>query len=230
MTRCGGSWSGDRRGPLLPRHAGLVHRRLRRRDPRPGGRLGRDQQRQGHPGRRPHRLGQDPLGVPVVARPARQHPAPGGPEAALPGPLRQPAQGARRRRRAQPARAADRHPAGRPAPRPAGPRHPRGHPLRRHPARGAPGVRQDPAGRLHHDAGVAVPRAHQRRPRGAGGRRDGDPGRGARGRRAPSAAPTSPSPWSGWTPCSSGPPSASACRPRCVRSTRSPASSAARAR
>ena len=39
-------------------------------------------------------------------------PPPAEPRAALPGALRQPAQGARRRRRAQPARPADRHPAG----------------------------------------------------------------------------------------------------------------------
>ena len=40
-------------------------------------------------------------------------PGAGGPAAALPGPLRLAAQGARRRRRAQPARPAGRHPAGR---------------------------------------------------------------------------------------------------------------------
>ncbi len=57
-----------------------------------------------------------------------------------------------------------------------------GHPLRRHPARRAPLAGHPPAGHPDHHPRVAVPDAHVGRPRRADGRRDGDPGRGARGR------------------------------------------------
>ena len=82
----------------------------RRRHPprRAPGRPSRGRQR---PGRGAHRLGQDAGRVPLVARPAGHRAAPRTGTAPLPGPLRLPAQGARRRRRAQPPRAADRHPA-----------------------------------------------------------------------------------------------------------------------
>ena len=114
----------------------------------------------------------------------------------------------------------DRHPAGRrPARRrPAG--HHRRHAHRRHPGRRAPGLRPHPAGHPHHHARVAVPAAHLAGPGVAARRRDGDRRRGARGRRAPSAAPTWRSPWSGSTRCWPGRPSGSACPPRSGRSTR----------
>ena len=67
--------------------------------------------------------------------------APGRAAAPLPGALRLAAEGARRRRRAQPARPADRHPARRRPARPARARHHRRRPVRRHPGRRAPPVR-----------------------------------------------------------------------------------------
>jgi ATP-dependent Lhr-like helicase len=74
----------------------------------PAGRLGGDLLRAARPRRRADRVGQDPVGLPLGARPARHHPRP--PEAgALPGGLRLAAQGAGRRRRAQPALPAGRH-------------------------------------------------------------------------------------------------------------------------
>ncbi len=79
----------------------------------PGRRLGGDRPRRPHAGGRADRVGQDAGRVPLVAGPAGRHAAAGRPEAALPGALRVPAEGARRRRRAQPARPAGRHPPGR---------------------------------------------------------------------------------------------------------------------
>jgi ATP-dependent Lhr-like helicase len=61
----------------------------------------------------PDRLGQDAGRLPVVAGPAGRHPATGRRAGPLPGPVRLPAQGAGRRRRAQPARPAGRHRPGR---------------------------------------------------------------------------------------------------------------------
>ena len=87
----------------------------------------------------------------------------GRPAAPLPRALRLPAQGPRRRRRAQPAQPADRHPPGGRAPRAARARRHRRGALRRHPGRRAPTLRHAPARHPHHDAGVAVPDAHLRR-------------------------------------------------------------------
>ena len=178
------SYCGDTRPrPVLRGHPGLVHRRVRAAHGGPGGRLGRDQQRRARPGRRAHRLGQDAGRVPVVARPAGRRAAAGRREAALPGPLRLPAQGARGRRRAQPARPAGRdRPGGGPA-RAAAPGDPGRHPLRRHPGRRAAGLHPPAHRHPHHHARVAVPAADQRRPGGAARHRDGDRRRGARGRR-----------------------------------------------
>ena len=132
---------------------------------------------------RADRLRQDAGRVPVVARPAVPRARPGGPETPMPGALRQPAQGARGRRGAQPARAADRHPAGGRAARPAAAGHHRRHAHRRHPGRRAAQLRPDPAGHPDHHARVAVPDPHLGGPRVAARRGDGDHRRGARGRR-----------------------------------------------
>ena len=157
-------------------------------------------------------------------------PVPDEPQAPLPRALRLPAQGPRRRRRAQPARPAHRHPA-----RP-----------RRGSACRSPtitvGVRSgdtpaderrrfaDPAARHpHHHAGVAVPAAHLPGARVAARRRDGDRRRGPRrrrhqARRAPRAQPRA-------ARRAAGPAGAarSGSRPRSARSTRSRRSSAAAA-
>ena len=110
-------------------------------------------------------------------------PVPEDAQGALPGPLRLADEGARRRRRAQPAQPARRHPARRHPPRAARARHHRLGALGRHPGRRAAGLRPHPHRRAHHDARVAVPHPHLGRPRGARRRRDGHRRRGARPRR-----------------------------------------------
>ena len=87
-----------------------------RADPGPVGRLGGDRRRAARAGGGADRLGQDAVGVPVGDRPAADR-GPRPPEKRHPGALRLAAQGARGRRRAQPAGAADRHPADRRAAR-----------------------------------------------------------------------------------------------------------------
>ena len=144
--------------------------------------MGRDRRRPARPGRRPHRIGQDAVGVPVVARPAAVSRATGE-VASLPGPLRLPAEGAGGRRRAQPARAAHRHPPHRRAARRRRPRRPGGRPVRRHHAgRPAQAHHQSP-GHHDHDARVAVPDADLAGARVTARRRDRDRRRGARGGR-----------------------------------------------
>ncbi len=197
-------WSGDqsrrydgrgRRARELQRaHPRLVRGRLRRADPRPARRVGGDLRTAQRAGRRPHRLRQDPLRVPVVARPARRRAGPRGAAAPLPGPLRLPAQGARGRRRAQPPRAADRHPAHRRAARGPRPRPHRRGAVGRHPGGRAPAAGDLAAGHPDHHPRVAVPDAHLAGPGGAARGRDGDPRRGARrgrhqARRPPRAQP-----------------------------------------
>src|SRR5690606_29039881 len=75
--------------------------------------------------------------------------------------------------RAQPALAARGHPAGGGAPRPGGAGRRRRHPDRRHADERAPPPRDAPPGHPHHDAPVAVPRAHVAGARGGRRRRDG---------------------------------------------------------
>ena len=121
-------------------------------------------------------------------------PAARGAEEALPRAVRVAAEGPGRRRGAQSPQPADRDPAGVRPPRPARAGHPGRDPLRRHPARRAAVAGHPPAGHPDHHARVAVPDAHLRRPGRPGGHRDGDPGRGARGRgdqarRTPRALP-----------------------------------------
>ena len=177
-----GSHDGRRAPALLPRDRGLVPRVVQRAHARPGGRLAGDQLRPPCAGRGPHRFGQDAVGLPLGAGPAGRRGAARVAAAALPGALRLPAQGSRRRRRTQPEVAAGRD---RPRRGPAGPGasgHPGGGSLGRH-SRGRPsGVHQGAVRHPHHDARVAVPHAHLERARGAHRRRDGHRGRGPRGR------------------------------------------------
>lgn len=105
-------------GPVQRDHPGVVHQHLRRPDHGAGAGLERHRRRPQHAGDRADRVGQDAGRVPVgPGQPGR----PGRACARHPGALRVAAQGAGRRRRAQPA-----HPAGRAHPhrrarRPAGP-------------------------------------------------------------------------------------------------------------
>ncbi len=80
----------------------------------PAGCLGSDRTRRAHLGRRADRLGQDVGRLPVRTRPAGRAADAGRAAAALPRALRQPAEGAGRRRRTQPAIAAWRASARRP--------------------------------------------------------------------------------------------------------------------
>jgi hypothetical protein len=118
---------------------------------------------------------------------------------AVPGALRLAAEGARRRRAAQPAGAADRHPAGKCAPRASpNPRSPwASAPVTRRPTSAA--LHHQAARHPHHDAGVPVPAADVAGPRVAAQHRHGDHRRGARcrgheARRAPGAVPGAPGP------------------------------------
>ncbi len=180
--------------PVQRAHPHLVRCGVRRAHSRPDGRVGGDRRRAARPRGRADRLRQDAERLPLVDRPAAHDTPAGGPDAPVPGALRLPAQGARRRRRAQPARPADRHPAHR------GPaRHPRARgagrgPLRRHPGRRAPQARHRPARHHDHHARVALPDADLAGARVAARGGDGDRRRGARGgghqaRRAPRAHP-----------------------------------------
>ncbi len=215
-------------GAVLPRDAGVVRRVVPRAHRGAGRRLGRDRRRPQRPGRGAHRVRQDAGGVPVVDRPAGQRAAARRAAAPLPGPLRLPAEGARRRRRAQPARTAGRHPARRHPARPPRARPHRRRPLGRHPGRRAPPVRPNPARHPHHHAGVALPAADQPGPRVAARRRDRDRRRGARGRRHQARRPPRAVARAARRTCSSSRRSASGCRPPSARSRRSPGSSAAR--
>ena len=156
--------------------------------------MGGDQQRPPRPGRRAHRVGQDALGLPLGPRPARLEAPAGGQEGPLPGALRLADEGARRRRRTQPAQPARRHPARGHPPRGARARHHRLGALRRHPGRRAPRLRPHPYRRAHHDPRVALPHPHLRGARGARRRRDGHPRRGARPGRHQARRPPRPLP------------------------------------
>src|SRR5665647_206222 len=110
-------WPGEQRDARRPRaflgaHPGVVHRGVRRADAGPGGGMVRD------PGGRARARGgsdgfrQDPRRLSVGPRPADVRASTREPGAALPGAVRVAAEGPRRRRRAQPALAAGRDPAG----------------------------------------------------------------------------------------------------------------------
>ena len=202
--------------------AGLVPWRLRAAHHRPDRRVGGDLGGPARSGGGAHRVGQDAVGVPVGHRPglpregggARSrrrrghdgHEAEEGhdaEEACDEGcrwhrhPLHLSAEGARRRRGAQPAFAPGRHRTGRATPRhpPAGDH--RGGALGRH-ALGRPAqTRHRPAGHPHHDAGIAVPHAHLAGGADPPGRPHRDRRRGARRRRhqtgrAPGGQPRAP--------------------------------------
>ena len=83
-----------------------------------------------------------------------------GAQAQNPRPVHFAAEGARRRRRTQPPRAADRH---HPDSQTAGPARPadhRGRPFRRYHDGGPPRAADQPAGHPHHHPGIALPDAH----------------------------------------------------------------------
>ena len=89
----------------------------------------------------------------------RERPPAEGAQTQHPGALHFAAQGARRRRRTQPSRPADRDHPDRQTPRPARAADHRGRPLRRHPGVGPPLAAEQPAGHPDHHARIAVPHA-----------------------------------------------------------------------
>src|SRR5207237_1572297 len=106
----------------------------------------------------------------------------GSAETRDPDPLYLTAEGARRGHRAQPPRASRwYHPAGA-APRCSLPGADDRDPDRRHAVARARAVPAAARGYLHHDPGVALPRAHEPRPRGSAPRRTGDRRRDQSGR------------------------------------------------
>ena len=161
----------------------MVRRCLRGSDERAERCLGSDLGGPPRPRGRPDRVRQDPVGLPVVDRPAGDRAGSGGEEAPLPRALRLPAQGARGRRRAQPASAPGRHPADRRAARRGGARGQGRRALRRHVPAGAAPDPDHASRHPDHHSRVAVPDAHLAGPRVAAGRGDGDHRRGARRRR-----------------------------------------------
>ncbi len=139
-------------------------------------------------GRRTDGVGKDPVRFPVGDRP-RVPRADGGcraagqGRAADPHPLHLPAEGARRRRRAQPPIAARRHRAVRTSARGRLTRRHRRRPLRRHDLQRPAQARLRPSRHSHHDPRVALPDAHEPRRRDAARRAHRDHRRSARGRR-----------------------------------------------
>ena len=189
--------AGNRHRParrVLAGYAGVVRGCVRGADTGPGGRVAGDRQGRGHAGRRADRFGQDAGRVLVGARQAGGGAAARGPEAAHPGALRLPAQGAGGGHRAEPARSADRDPARRAPARPGRAGRQGGGAHRRHRCRGAQEAGRQAAGHPHHHPGITFPRAHlagQGDPaRGRDGhRRRGARRRGQQARRPPGAVP-----------------------------------------
>ena len=209
----------DGRPRLLQRaHPHLVRGRVRRADAGPGRRLAGDRapaatrwwSRRPAPARRSSAFlwAIDRLADRAAAR---------GQAAALPGALRLAAQGARRRRRAQPARAADRHPADRrPARRAALPDVTVGVRSGDTPAADRRRLGTHAARHPDHHPRVAVPDAHLARPaRVAARRRDGDRRRGARRRRHQARRPPRAVARAARRAARRGPPSGSACPRPC---------------
>ncbi len=159
----------------------LVRRGLHRRDPRPAGRVGGDSHRRQRAGRRTHGFGENAGHLPVVAGHAGPLGAAGRAHPALPGALRQPAQGAGHRRRTEPAGAARGDTLRRATARstPAG--RDRGSAVGRHHRRRTARFRRPAPRRPDHHPGVALPHPHQRRAGVAARRPDGDRRRGPRG-------------------------------------------------
>ena len=134
---------------LQPRRPRVVRRCLRRPHGRSGPGVARDRRRRERARLRAHRIGQDARRVPVGARPAGTHRRRRrGPCRGYPGRLREPAEGARLRHRAQPAGAVAGDRSGRRA---------RGDPDRRHPPARAGRDAAQPARHPRHDARVPVP-------------------------------------------------------------------------
>ena len=191
---CGGRWRGAGSSRAVQRtDARVVRGRVRGADPRAGRAPGTRSAPAATPwwSRRP-----------APARPCRRScgrstgcsptPPPEDRKRRVPGPLRLPAQGAGRRRRAQPAGAADRDPPHRRPARRAGPDRDRRRALGRHLGR-RPAPAGDDAARHHdHHARVAVPDADLAGPRVAARGRDRDPRRGPRGRRHQARRPPGP--------------------------------------
>ena len=194
-----------------------------------GGCLAGDRRRAARAGGGAHRVRQDAERVPVVDRPAAHARAAREGEA-LPGPLRLPAQGPGRRRRAQPARAADRDPADRRAARRERAGAEGRGAVRRHQRRRPAQAGHHAARHPDHHPRVAVPDADQPGPRVAARRRDRDRRRGARRRRHQARRPPRASASSASTPCSTSRPSGSGSAPPCARWRRWRGSSAARRR
>ena len=134
-----------------------------------------------HAGHRADGVRQDAGSVPVGDRPARRHRTSPG-RRGHPRAVRIAAEGAGRRRRAQPAHAADRHHPHRRAARAARTRHQRRRALRRYPARASPRADHQAARHPDHHARVAVPDADVGRPRHTGRGPDRHRRRGARRR------------------------------------------------
>ena len=171
----GGSRVPSRAGAVLARRGGLVRVGVRRAHGGAGGRLGRDRLGEARAGLRAHRVRKDARGVSLGDRPARGRP---GADTGRPRALRLAAEGAGRRHRAEPARAAGGHSRCRRAARPRAAQHHHGAPDRRHAGGRAPPAREASAGHPRHHARVALPAAHVRRTRRAPQRRDGHRGRG----------------------------------------------------
>ena len=144
--------------------------------------LAGDRTRRARTGRRAHRLGQDPRRLPLGHRPAARDRG-GCRDLRHQGRLPLAAEGARRRRRTQPARPARRHRAHGGRARHGGARGERRGPLRRHAARRAPVARDASARDPHHHPRVPLPHAHVGGPRDAPRRRDGHRRRDPRARR-----------------------------------------------
>ncbi len=159
--------------------------------------LARHQRQQPRPDPRADRERQDPGRIPVVPRPVDDGAA--GDAEDGPRALRQPAQGPRLRRRAQPARPAGRHSAHRRSAGPDRARDQRRVADRGHARRRAPAADEDPARHPGHDARVALPAPHQPGARDPARGRARDRRRGARHRRhearlAPRPQPRAPQP------------------------------------
>ena len=183
------------RGVLAGR-ARLVRGELPSPDPGPGRGLGGDQRRAATRSSTPRPGAARPwprscgawTGWPATR--ARRRPA--GTPGQRPRPVRLAAQGPDLRRRAQPARAADRHRPRRPASRRRAAADHRRQPHRRHAGRRPARARPAPAGHPHHDPREPVPAADQPGPRDPARRRARHRRRGPRHRRHASAARTWP--------------------------------------
>ncbi len=229
--------------PVRARRQGLVRGDIRGADAGPVRGLGGHRRGPAHADPRPDRQRQDPRRVPVVPRPACPGPTPGTDQGATrhrPCPLRQPAEGADLRRRAQPSRPPRRHrPRSRP-PRRTATQHLGRLAHGRHARRRAPRPRSPPAGHPRHDPREPVPPADQPGARDPQGRRARDRRRGPRDRGHQARRPPGPEPRTPRAPAGHGATrtatarrdasSASASAPPSGPSRPSPGTSAASAR